>query len=81
MGTHPEPPPLPPRLADPRPVIIVGLLSWILATIVVVASGDSLSHYVPLCIAGLGVAAFGGIIFLLQRRSVRRGDRSAQSGL
>ncbi len=62
-------------------MIIVGLLSWILATIVVVASGDSLSHYVPLCIAGLGVAAFGGIIFLLQRRSVRRGDRSAQSGL
>ncbi|GGC73099.1 hypothetical protein GCM10011410_27760 [Hoyosella rhizosphaerae] len=62
-------------------MIILGITGWIVGTIVVLASGDRLAEYLPLCIAGLGVAAAGGVVFLLQRRAVRRGDRGAQSGL
>ncbi|MCW4356011.1 DUF2530 domain-containing protein [Hoyosella sp. YIM 151337] len=81
MGTHPEPPPLPARLSDPRPVIAVGTLGWTVATIIVLASGERYADYLWICVAGLGVAAFGGLIFLLQRHAMRRGDRSAQRGL
>lgn len=62
-------------------MIAVGTLGWTVATIVVIASGERYAEYLWICVAGLGVAAFGGLIFLLQRHAMRRGDRSAQRGL
>lgn len=76
-----NPVPLPPRLADPRPVIVVGVLGWIVATAVVALSGERFDSLLPMCLAGLGVSAFGVSVYLLQRSAVRRGSRTAQRGL
>lgn len=62
-------------------MIMVGTLGWVVATIVVILLGEGYADYLWVCVAGLGVAAFGGLVFLVQRHAVRRGDRSAQSGL
>ncbi|MEV6561140.1 DUF2530 domain-containing protein [Nocardia sp. NPDC051756] len=74
-------PQIPPRLTDPRPVLAVGCALWLVATLVVWASGDRWASVLPVCLMGLvvGVLALG--IFLIQRRGARRGDKGAQTGL
>ncbi|GAB2665689.1 hypothetical protein GCM10027068_52240 [Prescottella soli] len=69
------------RLSDPRPVVVVATAAWVVATVVVLLSGDRWSDALPICYAGtaLGVLGFG--LFLVQRRAARRGRRGAQRGL
>lgn len=72
---------LPGRLTDPRPVIAVGAAAWLVATVVVLLSGDRWGGLLPICVAGLVLGALGSGLFLLQRRAARRGSRTAQQGL
>lgn len=82
MGVEPRTPvPLPPRLTDPRPVILVGVAAWVVATAVVLVGGEGFAAALPVCVAGLVVSAFGMALFLVQRAAVRRGSRTAQKGL
>ncbi|CAN7609733.1 MULTISPECIES: DUF2530 domain-containing protein [Mycobacteriaceae] len=76
----PEPPALPARLLEPAPVIIVLALGWLIA-VALAFTVPGLHEWRPITIAGLGVGLLGTSIFLLQRRSARRGDRGAQQGL
>lgn len=74
-------PAIPPRLTDPRPVLAVGSALWLIATIVVWASGDRWESARPVCLMGLAVGLLGYTIFAIQRRGARRGDKGAQTGL
>jgi Protein of unknown function (DUF2530) len=70
------------RLADPRPALAVGTALWVVATVVVLAVGGELrDDALPVCLAGILVGLLGTALYLLQRRSARRGDRGAQVGL
>ena len=80
MPTEPQPPPLANALTDPRPVIAVCTLAWIVAVVVVFAV-PSLETWRPIAVAGLGLAGLGTSVFLWQRRAARRGSRGAQTGL
>ncbi|UGT39869.1 DUF2530 domain-containing protein [Nocardia yamanashiensis] len=73
-------PQIPPRLTDPRPVLAVGSLAWLVAT-VVVWFNDAWAPARPICLMGLAVGLLAYSIFWLQRRSARRGDKGAQLGL
>ncbi len=75
-----EPPPLPAVLLDPWPVIAIGALAWLVATVVVFLT-PALTTWRPLTLAGLAMGALGTSIFLLQRSAARRGSRGAQTGL
>ena len=79
-GPSPEPPPLPTRLLAVWPIIAVGELGWLLATIAAFAV-PSLQNWRPIMLAGLGTGFVGTSIFLLQLAAARRGARGAQSGL
>jgi Protein of unknown function (DUF2530) len=79
-GNSVEPPPLPAVLLDPWPVIAIGALAWLVATVVVFLT-PALATWRPLTVAGLGVGVLGTSIFLLQRSAARRGARGAQTGL
>ncbi|HME49773.1 DUF2530 domain-containing protein [Mycobacterium sp.] len=74
------PPPLPAILLDPVPVIIVCTLAWVVAAVVAFTAG-SLQSWRPVTVAGLGLAVFGTLLFLWQRRAARSGSRGAQTGL
>lgn len=74
-------PEIPPRFADPRPVVAVGTLAWAVATIVVWLSGDRWAEARPVCLMGLAVGLLGFAIFLIQRAAARRGSKGAQTGL
>lgn len=76
----PQPPPLPAVLLDPRPVIVVIAVAWLVAT-VLAFTVTALHEWRPFTIAGLGIGVLGTSIFLWQRHAVRRGARGAQSGL
>ena len=76
----PEPPALPARLLEPAPVIVVIAIGWLVA-VVLAFTVPGLHDWRPITLAGLGVGLLGTSIFLLQRRSARRGDRGAQQGL
>jgi len=76
----PEPPALPARLLEPAPVIVVIAIGWLIAVVLAFAV-PGLHDWRPITVAGLGVGLLGTSIFLLQRRSARRGDRGAQRGL
>lgn len=78
--TPPEPPPLPARLLEPAPVIIVIAVGWLIA-VVLAFTVPALHDWRPITVAGLGVGVVGTSIFLLQRRAARRGARGAQQGL
>jgi hypothetical protein len=75
-----EPPALPARLRDPRPVILVITVAWLVALIAAFAV-PSLQTWRPITVAGLGLAALGTGIFLWQRHAARTGARGAQTGL
>ncbi|WP_454194984.1 DUF2530 domain-containing protein [Nocardia sp. Marseille-Q1738] len=74
-------PQLPPRLTDPRPVLAVGSALWLLATVVVWMVGDRWEAARPVCLMGLVVGVLALVIYLVQRRGARRGDKGAQTGL
>jgi hypothetical protein len=76
----PAPPPLPGALLDAWPVIVVGELAWLVATVAVFLV-SALETWRPVAVAGLGVGLLGTGIFLWQRDAVRRGAPGAQTGL
>ena len=80
QDTTPAPPALPARLLDPVPVIAVIAVAWLVA-VLLAFTVPGLHDWRPVTVAGLGVGLLGTSIFLLQRRSARRGDRGAQQGL
>lgn len=80
MTDEPTPPPLPDALLDPRPVIAVCTLGWLVAVVLAFAV-PALESWRPIAVAGLGLAGFGTSVFLWQRRAARRGSRGAQTGL
>lgn len=79
-NNSPEPPALPERLLEPAPVIVVIAGGWLVAVLLAFIV-PGLHDWRPITVAGLGVGVLGTSIFLLQRRSARRGDRGAQQGL
>nr|WP_207842182.1 DUF2530 domain-containing protein [Williamsia soli] len=74
-------PELPRRLTSPAPVIIVGMLGWLIATVVVAGWGLGTDNTLTICLVGLGVGLFGCFVVSLQKWAVRRGSRAAQQGL
>ncbi|MGN2641787.1 DUF2530 domain-containing protein [Nocardia takedensis] len=74
-------PQIPPSLTDPRPVLALGSALWAIATVVVWLSGERWESARPICLMGLAVGVLGTVIFLIQRRGARRGDKGAQTGL
>ncbi|ORV45169.1 DUF2530 domain-containing protein [Mycobacterium conspicuum] len=80
MSTDREPPRLPPRLLAVWPIIAIGELGWLLATIAAFTM-PALQGWRPMVLAGLGTGFVGTSIFLLQLAGARRGARGAQSGL
>ena len=69
------------RLSDPRPVLAVGTLAWIVATVVVLASGDRWNTALPVCYAGIALGIIVLVLSMFQPRAPRRGRRGAQQGL
>ncbi len=74
-------PELPRVLRAPEPVIIAGMVAWLVATVVVWMTGWGGDRAVQVCLVGLAVGVLGTTIFLVQRAASRRGDRTAQQGL
>ena len=75
-----EPPPLPARLRDPRPVIVVLTLAWLVA-VVAAFTVHGLETWRPTAVAGLALAVPGTGIYFWQRHAARTGARGAQTGL
>lgn len=77
----PPPPSLPPRLADPVPVVLVGTALWWLGALGVLLFGRDFGVLGWTCLSGgvLGIIGYG--IFAWQRSAARRGSRTAQQGL
>ncbi len=77
-----QPPPLPRRLTDPVPVILVGSAVWLaaLAVLGVLALTGTRPADVWLwaCVVGVGLGAVGLGVLALQRRANARGSRGAQ---
>jgi hypothetical protein len=71
---------LPAALCDPRPVIAVITIGWIVAA-VAAFTVDTLHSWRPVTVAGMGLAVFGTCLYMWQLRAARRGSRGAQTGL
>jgi hypothetical protein len=76
----PQPPSLPVGLLEVWPVIGVGALGWLGATIAAFTV-PALETWRPVTVAGLATGLLGTGIFLWQRDAARRGARGAQTGL
>lgn len=74
-------PQLPAALRAPEPVIIAGMVGWLVATVVVWSTGMGDERLLRVCWVGLAVGLLGTTIFLVQRAAVRRGAKGAQDGL
>jgi len=81
MSEPSEIPELPARLRAPEPVIIVGMLAWLVATLVVWITGIGPDRALTVCWVGLIIGLLGTSIVLVQQAAVRRGSRGAQEGL
>ncbi|KSU58559.1 DUF2530 domain-containing protein [Gordonia hongkongensis] len=81
MSTTLEIPELPRALRAPEPVIVVGMIGWVVATVIVALTDLGGDRALPVCLVGLAVGLLGTTIVLVQRAGVRRGDRGAQEGL
>lgn len=79
-GQSSELPPLPAALLEVWPVIAIGALAWLIATVVAFTL-PHLDSWRPVTLAGLGVGLLGTALFLWQRDAARRGARGAQTGL
>ncbi|WP_067531036.1 DUF2530 domain-containing protein [Nocardia crassostreae] len=73
-------PEIPHRLTDPRPVLAISTLAFLIATVAVWID-DSWAEARPVCMMGLAVGLLGYTIYAIQLRSARRGDKGAQLGL
>ena len=82
LDLHAEPPPLPRRLTDPVPVILVGSAIWLAVAVVLgalaVAGPRPLDAWFAAALVGVGLGALGLGILALQRRALRRGVKGAQ---
>lgn len=74
-------PQFPSWLTDPRPVLAVGSVLFAFATVFVWLGGQRWEPARPVCLMGLAVGLLGYLIFVVQRRAARRGDKGAQTGL
>ncbi|MCG7634173.1 MULTISPECIES: DUF2530 domain-containing protein [Gordonia] len=81
MSATPEIPELPRALRAPEPVIVVGMVAWVIATVLVAVTDLGGDRALQICLVGLAVGLLGTTIVLVQRAGVRRGDRGAQEGL
>jgi hypothetical protein len=79
-SVHPVIPPLPRRLADPRPVVGVGTIIWFAAAVVLLIIGGPLV-WIWACLTGglLGLTGFAMIHW--QGSAARRGARGVQHDL
>ena len=79
---HAEPPPLPKRLTDPVPVILVGSVVWAAVAVVLgvlAATGvRPLDVWFAATLVGVGLGVVGLAVLALQRRALRRGVKGAQ---
>lgn len=73
-------PQIPRRFTDPRPVVLIGTLAWLVATVVVFAT-DRWPDARPTCLMGLALGVLGYGAFWIQRGAAVRGDKGAQRGL
>ncbi|MGH3902164.1 MAG: DUF2530 domain-containing protein [Pseudonocardiaceae bacterium] len=73
----PAVPPLPRRLADPRPVVGVGTLAWFTAAVVLLSARGP-SVWAGACVTGGALGLLGFAMIHAQRSATRRGSRSAQ---
>jgi hypothetical protein len=74
-------PELPARLRAPEPVIVVGMVAWLIATVVVWLTDLGGDRALIVCLVGLVVGVAGTILVFAQKAAVRRGSTSAQEGL
>ena len=74
-------PQLPERLRAPEPVIVAGMVVWLVATLAVWLGDLGGDRTLTVCLVGLGVGILGTTIVLIQRAAVRRGSKGAQEGL
>ena len=74
-----ETPEIPARFTDPRPVLAIGTVAFVVATVVValIDWDDAL----PTCYTGIVIGVLGYSIFWIQRSAARRGSKGAQRGL
>ena len=70
-------PPLPPALADPRPVMGIGTLAALAAAAVLAVAGAE-DIWVWSCLTGGGLGLVGLGVMRWQRRAATRRSRSAQ---
>jgi hypothetical protein len=77
-----EPPPLPRRLTDPVPVILVGSAVWLAALVVLgvlaLTGARPLDAWFGATVVGVALGVTGLVVLGLQRRANRRGSRGAQ---
>ena len=77
-----QPPPLPRRLTDPVPVILVGSAVWLAALVVLGALALTGTRpadvWLWACVVGVGLGVIGLGVLALQRRANARGSRGAQ---
>jgi Protein of unknown function (DUF2530) len=82
LDLHTEPPPLPRRLTDPVPVMLVGSAVWLAVAVVlgvlIAVGARPVDLWFATAIVGVGLGALGLLIIALQRRALRRGVRGAQ---
>ncbi len=77
-----QPPPLPRRLTDAVPVILVGTVGWLVALVVLgvlaLTGARPADVWLWSCVVGVGLGVLGLGILTLQRRALARGSRGAQ---
>ncbi len=82
---QPAVPDLPRYLADPRPVMAVGTVAFVVAILVVAVLGltghSGLGTALSTCTVGVALGAIGYGIFSWQRRTVRSGSGRGQQGI
>lgn len=81
MSDEVDIPELPRVLRAPEPVIVAGMLSWAVATLVVALTDIGGDKALQICLVGLGVGLLGTTIVVVQKAAVRRGAKGAQVGL
>ncbi|GAB3692939.1 DUF2530 domain-containing protein [Saccharopolyspora tripterygii] len=83
-AAHRPVPPLPRRLADPTPVLLIGTALWF-AGVVAFGWGDLADGTVGIqfftCVAGTALGVIGYGVFRWQRSAARRGSRGSWQGL
>jgi hypothetical protein len=78
-----QPPPLPRRLTDPVPAVLVGSGLWLAGLVVLgvltLSGSRPVDAWLWACVVGVGLGAVGLGVLGLQRRASARGSRGAQN--